>query len=197
MHFSYFSHSFMDEDLSISTSNQPTQHLGVVSSKQKSFGFICSQLPTDTFFHKSACCDDLFDNLNVGDAVSFQLAAPDSSRPGKRVAASVTRSNQHPDLESVDQTQHYGRIMKLSNPSQPLSGVLRYIPAAGKVQHLTFRATDVASPAEQLLPGQAVTFKVLTDTRQQLLAEAAGKSAASPHAVHAFMRATRVAPISL
>jgi cold shock CspA family protein len=206
--FSYFSRSFMDAELdhnnsscnhnSSSSSSQPTlscQYVGVVSSKQKSFGFICSQLSTETFFHKSSCADDLFDSLQPGDAVSFQLAEPDSSRPGKRVAASVTRSTHHPDLESVDQAEHYGRIMKLSGPSQPLSGVLRFIPEEGKVQHLTFKAVDVAESAAELLPGQVVTFKMLTDKRQQLMLEASGRPTVSPHAVHAYKRATQMAPV--
>lgn len=169
------------------------QYVGVVSSKQKSFGFICSQLPTETFFHKSAC--DLFDSLQPGDAVSFQLAEPDSSRPGKRVAATVTRSTQQPDLELIDPTEHYGCIMKLSGPSEPLSGVLRFIPVQGKVQHLTFKAADVAASAAELHPGQLVTFKVLTDNRQQLILEQSGGPILSPHAVHAYKRATQMAPV--
>ena len=205
-HFSYFSRSFMDDGPISSSCNHSSsneqqamlscQYVGVVSSKQKSFGFICSQLPTETFFHKSACAKDLFDSLQPGDAVSFQLADPDSSRPGKRVAASVTRSTQHPDLESIDSKEHFGRIMKLSGPSHPLSGVLRFIPFQGKVQHLTFKAADVAGSAAEILLGQVVTFKVLTDKRQQSMLEAPGKSAVSPHAVHAYKRATQVAPVS-
>lgn len=203
MEFSYFSHSFMDEVGASSSNNtstsssHPTQYVGVVSSKRTSFGFIRSQLPTDTFFHKSACAE-LFDSLNPGDAVCFQLQAPNSSQPGKRVAASVTRSTQPPELEAVDPTQQYGRIMKLpSLSSAQAAGVLRSIPAAGQVQHLTFTPSDVVlagQDAQELLPGQPVTFKVLTDKRKQLLVEAAGHSA-SPNAVHAYKRAVQVTPI--
>lgn len=178
---------------------RPT-YVGVVSSKQKSFGFIHSQLPTDTFFHKSTCGRDVFDNLNVGDSVSFQLDEQ-GSKPGKRVAAHVTLSSEEPQLESVDLTQLYGRVVRPATATAQLhqvSGVLRYVSAPGKVQHLTFKATDVlpgaaaaASPA-----GQAVSFKVLTDLRQQQLAEASGR-VASPRAVHAYKRAAQVTPIPL
>lgn len=176
---------------------QPALYLGVVSSKQKSFGFIRSQLPADTFFHKFSCADDLFDSLKVGDAVSFQLEPP-SSKPGKRVAASVSRSSQQPVLETVDPTIQYGRVVRPTATSQThsKSGILRYIPASGKVQHLTYQSADMAVgvSAEQLQAGHIVSFKVLTDVRQQQLLEASGKSN-SPHAVHAYQRATHVTPV--
>jgi cold shock CspA family protein len=193
MAFSYFAHSFMDDLVAC----RPT-YVGVVSSKQNSFGFIRSPLPTDTFFHKSVCGTHLFETLKVGDSVSFQLDEQ-GSKPGKRAAAHVTRSTDEPQLELVDQTQHYGRIVRPATAIAPLhqgSGVLRYVPAPGKVQHLTFRASDVLDrvSADELTADKAVSFKMLTDLRQQQLAEASGRMA-SPHAVHAYKRATQVTSI--
>jgi cold shock CspA family protein len=193
MAFSYFSHSFMDDLVAC----RPT-YAGVVSSKQKSFGFIRSQLPSETFFHKSVCEAHVFDTLRVGDSVCFQLEEQ-GSKPGKRVAAQVTCSTDEPPLELVDQTQHYGRVVRPARAISQfhrVSGVLRYVPAPGKVQHLTFQAINVSDrvSAEALIAGQAVSFTVMTDLRQQHLAEAQGR-AASPHAVHAYKQATQVAPI--
>lgn len=199
--FSYFSHSFMDDLLA--SSQQQQTFLGVVSSKQKSFGFLrCPDWPTDTFFHKVICADGLFESLNPGDAVSFQLDTA-SSKPGKRVAASVTRSTQQPQLEVLDPTPRYGLVMKPAAVSQPhpQPGVLRYAPAPGKVHHLTFRHTDVitdgasaAAAAAEPAAGQAVRFKVLTDRRAQQVAEAS-HMAGSSRAVLAYQRATQVMPI--
>lgn len=192
MAFSYFSHSFMDNLVT----SQPTTYVGTISSKQKSFGFIRSELPTDTFFHKSVCGPVLFDELEVGDAVSFQLDHTDS-KPGKRVASWVARSTQQPVLEHVGETLHYGRVVKLPAATSSCSGVLRFIPAVGKVQHLTFLQGDVsAGTAEACLQlGQPVAFRVLTDQRQQQRHER-NVRASSPHAVHAYTRAVQVTALS-
>jgi cold shock CspA family protein len=168
----------------------PTSIVGVVSSKQKSFGFIRSHLPTDTFFHKSACEQYLFESLKVGDAVSFQLDT--ASQPGKRVAAHVTSSDQQPLLERVDPTELYGRVVK--TPDNPAAGILRYVLRPGKVQHLTFTPSDVCASGTDLEAGQPVRFKLLTDERQKQSVAASGASS-SQHAVHAYMRATDVTPI--
>lgn len=187
------------DDLLASSQQQQT-FVGVISSKQKSFGFLRSpDWPTDTFFHKAACADGLFESLNPGDAVSFQLDTA-SSKPGKRVAACVTRSTQQPQLEVLDPTPRYGLVMKPAAVSQPhpQPGVLRYAPVLGKVQHLTFRHTDVitdgasaAAAAAELAAGQTVRFKVLTDRRAQQVAEAS-RMAGSSWAVLAYQRATQV-----
>jgi cold shock CspA family protein len=207
--FSYFSHSFMDDLLASSQQQQQQQtYIGVVSSKQKTFGFLRSpDWPTDTFFHQSACADGLFEILKPGDAVSFQLDTA-NSKPGKRVPASVTRSTWQPKLEVLDPTPRYGLVMKPAAASQPhpQPGVLRYAPLPGKVQHLTFRHTDVtggevsaaaaaaAATAAELAVGQAVCFRVLTDKRAQQVAEAS-PMAGSARAVLAYQRATQVTPI--
>jgi hypothetical protein len=129
--------------------------------------------------------------LEVGEAVSFQLDP--GSQPGKRVAAQVARSTEQPVLEHVDPTQLFGHVVK--PPSTSAAGILRYVPGPGKVQHLTFKHSGVCSVAADLVAGQPVRFKLLTDERRKLSAKAAGASA-SQHAVHAYLRATDVAPIS-
>lgn len=168
----------------------PTSIVGVVSSKQKSFGFIRSHLPTDTFFHESVCEQFFFESLKVGDAVSFQLDP--GSHPGKRVAAHVASSTQQPVLEHVEPTQLFGRMVK--PPIKPAAGVLRYVPRPGKVQHLTFTPSDVCPGGMDLVAGQPVRFKLLTDERQKRSLDTSGASS-SQHAVHAYMRATDVTPI--
>lgn len=187
--FSYFSHSFM-EDL---VAHQPT-YVGVISSMHKTFGFIRALHATDCFFHQSVCGVLLFDQLKVGDAVSFQLDAQDS-KPGKRVASYVARSAQQPVLEHIDHKQQYGRLVRAPGGSATrAAGVLRYSPGPGQVQHLTFRLSDVlegVSCAQALVPGQPIAFKVLTDQRQQLLLEASGRLA-NAHVFHAYKRATEV-----
>jgi cold shock CspA family protein len=200
MAFSYFSHAFMDD------SNSQAWELGVISSKHKSFGFIRSTLPTDTFFHSSACGQTLFDALQVGDSVCFQLDSS-GSKPGKRVAACVTRSSQRPALQQLQPQLCYGYLVKLPDPARTdPCGLMRYIAGPRQVQHLTFTAADLsphtamaaaapAAPAATATPGQPVSFKVLTDTRQQQLAQAAGAQP-SPHAVHAYTRAAHVTPLT-
>jgi len=177
--------------------SQPATYVGTISSKHKSFGFIRSaEVPTDTFFHKSACGPVSFDELAVGDAVSFQLEHTDS-KPGKRAASWIARSTEEPMLEHVGETLHYGRVVKLPAAASSCSGVLRFIPAVGKVQHLTFLQGDVsAGTAEARLQlGQPVAFRVLTDQRQQRRHEG-NVRASSSHAVHAYTRAVQVAPLS-
>ena len=60
--------------------------------QEKGFGFISPQEGEDVFFHHSAVADRQFENLSVGQSVTFQVdATPNSKGKGPR-AASVNPS---------------------------------------------------------------------------------------------------------
>ena len=60
--------------------------------QEKGFGFISPQEGEDVFFHHSAVVDRQFENLSVGQSVTFQVdSTPNPKGKGPR-AASVTPS---------------------------------------------------------------------------------------------------------
>lgn len=61
---------------------------GSIKTKtDKGFGFISVQGSDDVFFHHSAC-DGQFDNLQVGDAVSFEMESGPKGPKASNVKAS-------------------------------------------------------------------------------------------------------------
>ena len=59
---------------------------GTVKTKtDKGFGFISVEGSDDVFFHNSACAPVLYDQLNVGDSVSFEIEQGDKGLKAKNV----------------------------------------------------------------------------------------------------------------
>jgi len=59
---------------------------GSIKTKtEKGFGFISVEGSDDVFFHNSACAPGLYDQLVVGDAVSFEIEQGDKGLKAKNV----------------------------------------------------------------------------------------------------------------
>lgn len=59
---------------------------GTIKTKtDKGFGFISVEGSDDVFFHNSACAPGLYDQLNVGDSVSFDIKQGDKGLKAENV----------------------------------------------------------------------------------------------------------------
>jgi cold shock CspA family protein len=169
-------------------------HLGVVSLKKKSFGFLrCVEASADVLFHATACASPAaFNALAVGDAVEFQLAA--SSSIGKRSASHVQPTDRRPpQLVACEPTVRVGQVVQLPSVQQPGSGLIRYVPGApGQpgAQHVVWAASDVAAGSEAPTLHAPVTFTLEVDRRQQLRSDGS-----DPLAAKTYTRARQVAAL--
>lgn len=74
---------------------------GTIKTKtDKGFGFITVTGSADVFFHNTAC-NGQYDNMNVGDAVQFDLVKGDKGPKAENVVLAKGQGNAEPQLEDA------------------------------------------------------------------------------------------------